>query len=155
MLDSETEEFYNQTITQLEREQLESLQLIREQTAVVRSTLKAVNKTLHDVSHNEATLTRELQQILKRINVRNKNIEHKYARTALVLALNDHAMRIRQAIGEVRDVYDIVIQMYLHGKNEIMQPQVLSPIRLMQILKMSQDNFPRDLEIRYEQSFHL
>jgi hypothetical protein len=92
-------------------------------------------------------LTRELQQILKRINVRNKNIEHKYARTALVLTLNDHAMRIRQAIGEVRDVYDMVIQVYLHGKNEIMQPQMLSPIRLMQILKMSQVNFPRDLEI--------
>jgi hypothetical protein len=60
VLDSETEEFYNQTITQFEREQLESLQLIREQTTVVRFTLKAVNKTLHDVSHNEATLTREL-----------------------------------------------------------------------------------------------
>jgi hypothetical protein len=32
-------------------------------------------------------------------------------------------------------------------KNEIMQPQMLSPICLMQILKMSQDNFPRNLEI--------
>jgi hypothetical protein len=36
MLDSETEEFYNQTITRFEREQLESVQLIREQTTVVR-----------------------------------------------------------------------------------------------------------------------
>lgn len=147
MLDSESEVFYNQKIAQLEEEQLEWLKLIREQTTVVRSTLKSVNKTLHDVSVNELTLTRELQQVLKFINVRNKKIENRYAITALLLTLNDHAMRIRQAIEEVRDVYNIVIQVYLHGKNEIIQPQVLSPIRLMQILKVSQDSFPRDLEL--------
>jgi hypothetical protein len=147
MLDSENEEFYNQQIAQLEREQLELLQLIREQTTVVRSTLKSLNKTLHDVSHNELTLAGELQEILEFMNVRNKKIEIRYALIALLLTLNDHVMRIRQAV-EVRDVYDTVIQVYLHGKSEIMQPQVLSPIRLMQILEMSKDSFPRYLEIR-------
>jgi hypothetical protein len=144
---SENEEFYNQRISQLEREQLELLQLIREQTTVVRSTLKSLNKILNDVSHNELTLARELQEILKFMNARNKKTEMRYALSALLLTLNDHAMHIRQAVEEGRDVYDVVIQVYLHGKNEIMQPQVLSPIRLMQILEMSKDSFPRDLEV--------
>jgi hypothetical protein len=52
MLDSESEAFYNDKIAQLEEEQLDWLKLIREQTIVVRSTLKSVNKTLHDVSVN-------------------------------------------------------------------------------------------------------
>jgi hypothetical protein len=62
---------------------------------VVQTTLKSVNQTLHDVSTNELTLTRELHKILKFINVGNKKIENRYARTALLLAWNDSAMRIR------------------------------------------------------------
>jgi len=75
MLDSDSEAFCNQKIAQLEEEQqLDWLKLIHEQT-VVRSTLKSVNLTLHDVSTNELTLTRELHKILKFINVGNKKIE--------------------------------------------------------------------------------
>jgi len=40
MLDFDSEEFYNQKISQLEEEQLDWLKLMHEQTIVVRSTLK-------------------------------------------------------------------------------------------------------------------
>ena len=50
MLDSDSEAFYNQKISQLEEDQLDWVKLMREQTIVVRSTLKSVNQTLHDVS---------------------------------------------------------------------------------------------------------
>ena len=54
MLDSVSEVFDKQDITQLEEELMEWLKLIREQQAtVVRSTLKSVNQTIHDVSNNE------------------------------------------------------------------------------------------------------
>ena len=54
MLDSVSEEFDKQDITRLEEELMEWLKLIREQQAtVVRSTLKSVNQTIHDVSNNE------------------------------------------------------------------------------------------------------
>jgi hypothetical protein len=76
MLDSDSEAFCNQKIVQLEEEQqMDWLKLIHEQTVVVRSTLKSVNLTPHDVSTNELTLTRELHNILKFINVGNKKIE--------------------------------------------------------------------------------
>jgi hypothetical protein len=82
------------------------LKLIREQNTVVRSTLKSVNHTLNDVSTNELTLTKKLRKILSFVNVGNKIIENRYALTPLLSALNDHATRIRQAIEEVRDVYN-------------------------------------------------
>jgi hypothetical protein len=91
---------------------------------VVWSTLKSVNQTLHDVSTNELTLTRELHNILKFINVGNKKIENRYALTALLLTLNDHAMRIHQAIEEVRDVYNTVIQVCLCWRNGIIHPLI-------------------------------
>jgi hypothetical protein len=128
-------------------EQLDWLKLMREQTTAGRSTLKSVNQTLHDVSTNELILTRELHKILNLINVRNKKIENRYALTALLLTLNEHATRIRQAIEEIRDVYNTVIQVCLHCRNGIIQPQVLPSSRLIQILKISQDSFPRDLEV--------
>ena len=54
MLDSVSEEFDKQDITRLEEELMEWLKLIREQQAtVVRSTLKSINQTIHDVSNNE------------------------------------------------------------------------------------------------------
>jgi len=146
-LDSDSEAFYSQNISQLEEEQLDWLKLMREQTIVVRSTLKSVNQTLHHVSTNELTLTKELHKILNFLNVGNKKIENRYTFTALLLALKDHAMRIRQAIEEGKDVYNTVIQVCLYWRNGIIQPQVLPPSRLIQILKINQDSFPRDLEV--------
>jgi len=53
MLDSDSEAFYIHKISQLEEDQLDWLKLMREQTVVVRSTLKSVNQTLHNVSATE------------------------------------------------------------------------------------------------------
>jgi hypothetical protein len=147
MLDSDSEALYSQKISQLEEEQLDWLKLMREQTIVVRSTLKSVSQTLHHVSTNELTLTEELHKILNFVNVGNKKIEIRYTFTALLLALNDHAMRIWQAVEEVRDVYNTVREVCLHWRNGIIQPQVLPPSRLIQILKICQGRFPCDLEV--------
>jgi hypothetical protein len=89
----------------LEEEQLDWLKLSREQV-IVRSTFRSVNQTLYDIATHETLLTKELRKILNSVNVGNKKIEGKYASTALYLAVNWHAIRLRQAIGEVKDVYD-------------------------------------------------
>ena len=44
-------------------------------------------------------------------------------------------------------MYDTVIQVCLHWRNGIIHSQVLPPSRLIQILRISQDSFPRDLEV--------
>ena len=77
MLDSNSEAFYKQKNSRLEEQQFDRLQLIREQTIVVRSILKSSIQVLHDVPTNELILIRELHQILKFINVENKKIENK------------------------------------------------------------------------------
>jgi hypothetical protein len=113
LLDSDSELLYNQRIAKLEEEKREWLKLIREQTIVVRSTLNSVNKTLNGVSKNEVSLTSQVLKMLDFMNVKNKKIESKYTLTAVLLKLNDHAMRIQQAIREFNDVYSTIIQMCL------------------------------------------
>jgi hypothetical protein len=92
------------------------LKLSCKQVIVVRSTLRSVNQKLHSIATHEMLLTKELRKILNSVNVGNKKIESKYAFTALYLALNSHAMRLRRTIGEVKDVYDTIIQICLHWK---------------------------------------
>jgi hypothetical protein len=110
---------------------LDWLKLSHEQVIVVRSTVRSVNQTLHDIATHEMLLTKELRKILNSVNVGNKKIESKYVFTALYLVLNSHAMRLRQAVGEVKDVYDTIIQICLHWKNGIVHPQTLLPARLL------------------------
>lgn len=116
-MDSDSEAFYSQKIAKLEKKKLDWLRLIRGQTVVVRSALKSVNRTLHDMSANELTLTRQLHESLKFINVRNKKTEDECALTALLLTVNEHATRIRQAVREVRDLYTTVIQVFLNQRS--------------------------------------
>jgi hypothetical protein len=65
----------------------------------------------------------------------------------LLVALNDHAIQIQRALEEVKYEYNILIQSCLNARQGIMQPQVLSPSHLIEILKSSQDSFPRDLQV--------
>jgi len=69
MSDSDKEAFYNHKISQLGEDQLDWLKLMRKQTIVVRSTLKSVNQTLHDVLAIELALTSELHKILLTLGI--------------------------------------------------------------------------------------
>jgi hypothetical protein len=84
MLDCDSEAFYNQMISQLEEEQLNWLKLNREQTIVFQSTLRPVNKTLHDVPTHELILTRQLHKSLSFVNDGNKMTNNKYALIAFL-----------------------------------------------------------------------
>jgi hypothetical protein len=88
VLDSE---FYNQNISQLE-EQADLIKLSSKQMVIVKSTLKSVNRTLHDVSRNGLVLEKGLDEIKKFINHENGEIKQKYTYTAMLVALNDHAI---------------------------------------------------------------
>jgi hypothetical protein len=88
-----------------------------------------------------------LQDIKKFVNEENGEIKRKCTYTSMMVMLNDHAIQLQRALGEVKDEYDIIIQSCLGAKGGIIQPQVLSPSHMIQILKSSQDSFPRDLQV--------
>jgi hypothetical protein len=48
--------FYSDNISQLEQEQASFLRLSREQMILVKTTLRTVRRTLHDVAYNEQAL---------------------------------------------------------------------------------------------------
>ena len=146
MLDSETEEFYNQTITQLERKHLESLQFIRAQRPLFGQHWNPLI-TPDIMCRIMKRPWQELQQILRRINVQNKNTEHKYARTALVMTWNAHTTRTRQAIGEVKRCIWHNNSSVLTWKERDYATTVVITDLPYGDRELGQDNFPGDLEI--------
>jgi hypothetical protein len=92
-------------------------------------------------------LDKGLTEIKKFINNENGEIREKYTYTAILVALNDHAIQVQRALEEVKGECSILIQSCLNAKQGIMQPQVLSPSHLIDILKSSQNSFPRDLQV--------
>jgi hypothetical protein len=92
-------------------------------------------------------LEKGLQDIREFINEENAEIKKKYTYTSMLVALNDHTIQIQRALEEVRDEYNVILQSCLNAKTGITQPQVLSPGHMIQILRSSQDTFPRDLQV--------
>jgi hypothetical protein len=64
-MDSEDASYYTDKISNLEREQVDFLKLSKEQITIVKSTLRAVNTTLRDVSENEKVLAKCLEEMAK------------------------------------------------------------------------------------------
>jgi hypothetical protein len=147
VLDDENESFYNEKISQLETEQTDLIKLAKQQMIVVKSTLKSVNHTLQDVARNEAVLAKGLELISDYVNKENGEIKQKYTYTTLLVTLNEHAIQLERALMEVREEYDVIIQAVLNAQKGIIQPHILLPVRLIKILKASQNDFPRDLSV--------
>jgi hypothetical protein len=102
---------------------------------------------LTEVSKNEPILQKGLNDVKEFINHENGEIKEKYTYTAMLVALNDQTIQIQRALEEVKDEYDILIQSSLYARQGILQPQVLSPSHLLNILKNSHESFPRDLQV--------
>jgi hypothetical protein len=129
------------------------IKLAREQMILVRWTLKSASSTIDDVSNSELIIGRGLRDIEKFINDQNGEISQKYEHTSMLISLNNHAIQIQTALEEVRNEYDVIMQSCLRAEKEVLQPQIISPNRMIQMLKSSQDSFPTTLEIRIQLSF--
>jgi hypothetical protein len=94
------------------------------------------------VSKSDLIIGKGLRDAEKLINEQNGEISKKYAHTSMLVELNNHAIQMQRALDEVRNEYDLIIQSCLSAEEGILQPQIISPNRMFQILKASQDSFP-------------
>jgi hypothetical protein len=92
-------------------------------------------------------LEKGLDEIKKFINHENGEIRQKYSYTAMLVALNEHAIQIQRALGQIKNESDILLQSCMNAHKGVMQRQILLPSHLVQVLKDSQDSFSRDLQV--------
>jgi len=109
-------------ITHLEQEQANCLKLSKEQIVVLKRTLKAVNRTLNDVSHNEEILVKGLSEIKKHIIEEDGQLNKVLGYTSMLITLREHAVQLDGAFEELQEQYSVLLQAVLHAQRGILQP---------------------------------
>jgi predicted transcriptional regulator len=115
-LDSEDTSFYTDKFSNLEREQVDFLNLSKQEITVVKSTLRSMNSTLRDVSENERIISKGLQEMAKHINERYGEIKGMFTVSSMLITVNEHAMQLDTALTECRREYEILIEAIVNYK---------------------------------------
>jgi ribosomal protein L10 len=146
-MDSEDASYYAEKISNLEKEQIDFLKLLKEQITVVKSTLRSLNSTLLAVSENERILSKSLSEMAKHINERDGEIKEMFTGTSMPLTVNEHTMQLERALSECRKEYDILIDAIVNSQKGILQPHIIKAAQIMNQIKATQADIPSDLSL--------
>jgi hypothetical protein len=145
IMDNSDALYYTNKISVLEKEQIDFMKLSKEQMSVVKSTLRLSNMTLHDIYANEKLLSHGLETLVKHMNEQDAEIRKVLNDYSITVFVNERAAQLTRVLGECRRYYEILIEAILNAQKGILQPQVIAPNQILNELKASQADIPRDL----------
>jgi len=146
-LDNEDANYYSDKISSLEKEQMDFLRLSKEQITVVKSTLRSLNSTLLAVSDNEKILSKGLEDMAKHINEQDGEVKRMFTASSIMLTVNEHSMQLNRAIDERRREYEILIDAIMNTQKGVLQPQIITPAQIMNLMKASQADMPPEMSL--------
>jgi hypothetical protein len=146
-LDAEDANYYTNKISQLQCEQLDFLNLSKEQITVVKCTLRPVNSTLLTVSESEQCLSKWLEEMANHINGQNEEIKQIFGWYSLVPTINEHSIQLSRAIDECRREYEILIDAVVSSHKGVIQPQLLTLAQIFEQVKLRRDDMPSNLSL--------
>ena len=124
-------EKYNNHISEIEKEQLEFLHILKDETTVIKSTLSAVNLTIQRVNKNEQLLKDSLKKLanytVDKIFTLEKEIEK-------VNIINEQIRIIYRGLEECQHSFEILIDAFVHAKQGTLQPQLITIEKIKNII---------------------
>lgn len=129
-MDSEDAVYYAGKISSLEKEQIDFLKLSKEQTTVIKSTLRSMNSTLPAVSENEV-LFRGLDEMAKHINECDSEIKEMFTATSMLLTVNKRTVQLERAVNECRREYNMLTDAIMNSQKGILQPHIITPSQIV------------------------
>jgi hypothetical protein len=136
-MDNEDAEYYNGQIWYFEENSNSMTSLLKQQLSVVRSTLGAVNETLSDMEYNESVVRTGLHQIKTYMDSVLSNTTSATRTLEAKTMVEGHIARVYEALNNLQRSLDVTVDSILNAKKRILQPQVVAPHRLMEILSRS------------------
>lgn len=146
-LDQEDADYYQNKISDLEKEQLSTLKVAKEQMIVVKSTLQSVNNTLYDISNNENKLKEGYTQIKQFIEKEHLKVEGVLNTMQLEIVFNKYLIEMEGLLTQLHDHYEAVLTGVMHAQSGIIQVQLLSPSDLLKAYRKAQSTFPNGVNI--------
>jgi hypothetical protein len=157
-LDDADAQYYNEQIKLFEQNSEDVTSLLKQQLAIVKSSLGAVNSTLVDVEYNENLMREGMKKVTEYVSILKSETSSNLNLISARIEIEGHIMKVTTAINTLRRDLDLLIDSVIHAQKGILQPQVVSPIALMDALLKSAPSFPKDTTLPFplsKSSTHL
>lgn len=132
--------------------------LLKQQLSVVRSSLGAVNNTLADVEYNENLLKEGISKVTKYMNTLRTETNEKMNLFNAKIEIEGHISRVNNAMNALQRNLDLLIDSVINAQKGVLQPQVISPVTLMESIIKSVSVLPKDTALPFplsKNSAHL
>jgi archaellum component FlaC len=157
-MDDDDAKFYNEQIKLFEQNSEDMTTLLKQQLSVVKSSLGAINNTLTDVEYNEKLLKEGINKVTAYMNTLKSETEQKMDLFSAKIEVEGHIMSVNSAMGNLQRKIDLLMNSVVNAPKGILQPQVISPVTLMDALLKSAPAFPKDTTLPFplsKDSAHL
>ena len=124
-------------IETLEQEQKEFLRITKDQMLVLKSTLLTMNSTLRNVNSNEKRLRDVMLNITKESADSQSALKYELE---MSMTVNELISQIQRGVEETQRTFDLLIDVYLHSQDGILQPQIITMQRIKTL--MSKEALP-------------
>jgi hypothetical protein len=148
-MDDDDAKYYNDQIKLFEQNSEDMSTLLREQLSVVRSSLGAVNNTLTDVEYNENLLKEGINKVTKYVEMLGKETNEKVNIISMKIEVEEHIVRVNNAIHALQRNLDRLTDSVMNAQKGVIQPQIVSPTTLMEVLIKSVSAFPKDTTLPF------
>jgi hypothetical protein len=157
-MDEDDAKYYNEQIKLFEQNSEDMSTLLKQQLSVVRSSLGAVNNTLADVEYNEHLLKEGISRVTKYMNTLRAETNEKVNLFNAKIEIEGHILRVNNAMTALQRSLDLLIDNVINAQKGVLQPQVISPVTLMEALIKGVSVFPKDTALPFplsKNSAHL
>ena len=143
-MDEDDAKFYNEQIKLFEQNSEDMDTLLKQQLSVVKLSLGAVSNTLADVAYNENLLKEGISKVTKYMDTLRSETNDRMNLFSAKIEVKGHIPRVSNAINALQHNLDLLIDSVMNAQKGVLQPQVISPITLMDVLIKSVSTFPKD-----------
>ena len=137
----------NEQIKLFEQNSEDTNTLLKHQLSVLRSSLGAVNNTLADVECNVNLMEEGMNRVITYMTNLKSETNENLSMLSAKLEIEGHILRVNHAMRTVQRKLDLIIDGVIHAQKGVSQPQIASPVTLMETLIKSVPAFPKDTSL--------
>jgi archaellum component FlaC len=148
-MDKDDAKYYNEQIKLLEQNSEDMNTLLKQQLSLVRSSLGAVNNTLAHVEYNGNLLKEGISRVTRYMNTLRSEANEKINLFGAKIEIEGRILRVNNAMNTLQRNLHLLIDGVINAQKGVLQPQVISPVALMEALIKSVSAFPKDIALPF------
>jgi hypothetical protein len=143
-LDADDANYYNEQIKHLEESSEDLTNLMKQQLSIVKASLGTFNETISDLEYNSQVTKNGLIKLKSYMERILTNTESQLNLVDLKITAEDHIPQVNSTLSAMQINLDLIIESVINAQKGILQPQIVAPSLVSEILKGSISAFPKE-----------